>query len=211
MPDNTNTSQNPVRWIYDWTLSWADTPHGQAALFLLAFTEATFFPVPPDVLLIALILGARSRSYRLAAVCTAGSLLGAVAGFGIGYFFWETTRSFFFRHIIDPATFEDVRALYDRNLFLIIFSAAFSPIPFKVFTLASGVFADGLAAAPLTGFFTVFFVASAVGRSIRFFLIAYLLHRYGEPVRSWLEKYFNLFTLVAILLLGLLVLLSRMF
>ncbi len=72
--ESASVSRNPLRRLYDWTLSWADTPHGQLALFVLAFTEATFFPVPPDVLLIALVLGARTKAFRLAAVCTGGSL-----------------------------------------------------------------------------------------------------------------------------------------
>ncbi len=193
--------QNPVRRLYDWVLSWAGTRYGAAALFLLAFTEATFFPVPPDVLLIALVLGARPRAYWLAGVCTAGSVLGGMLGFGIGYFFWSSVQSVFFRYLFEPSTFAYVQELYNRNLFMIVISAALSPIPFKVFTVASGVFASGLTTGQWTLFLAKFVVASVVGRSIRFFAVAALLYRYGQPVKDLLERYFDLITVLAVLLL----------
>jgi membrane protein YqaA with SNARE-associated domain len=205
------SSGNPLRWLYDWVLSWAHTPHGALALFVLAFTEATFFPVPPDVLLVALVLGARSKAFRLAAICTAGSVLGAISGFGIGYFLWSSVRWFCFQYLFEPSTFHYVSQLYEGNLFVIVGAAAISPIPFKVFTIASGVFGSDFSGGRMAGFFLQFLFASVVGRGVRFFGVAFLLYRYGRPMKDWIERYFDTITILLVLLLVLAVLLFRLF
>ncbi|MCB0310156.1 MAG: DedA family protein [Bdellovibrionales bacterium] len=180
------------RQLYDWVLSWADTPYGSLALFVLAFLESSFFPIPPDVLLVALVLGARSRWAYYATLCTVGSALGGIAGYGIGYLFMDTLGQkildFYHAHEMYQSVLEKYQ-LYD---FWIVFSAAFTPIPYKVFTIASGAFKMNIA-----GFFAV----SLVGRGLRFFMVAILLYRFGEPVKRLIDKYFDLLCIAFLILL----------
>lgn len=208
-----------VRKLYDWILSWAESPFGGIALFVLAFCESVFFPVPPDPLLMALILGLPSRAWRFALICSAASVLGGMAGYGLGQFAWwndaalytpalaqaggdaalvpfTALAKFFFNHIpgFTPALFESVRLKYDLYGFWIVFTAGFTPIPYKVITITSGAF--GIS-------FPVFLLASAVSRSLRFFLLAVLLWKFGEPIKRMIDKYFNaLCLLFTILLIG---------
>jgi len=186
----------PVRRLYDWMLHWAYTPYGTPALAVLALAEASFFPLPPDPLLMALCLGAARRSFRFAAVATAASVVGGVVGYGIGALAWEATGDFFFRYVpgITPEAFLEVQTLYDRWDFWAIFVAGLTPIPYKVFTISAGVFDLDLA---------VFVLASVVSRGLRFFAVAALIHRFGRPVSGFIDRYFNFLTLLfAALLVG---------
>jgi len=190
------TRPNIVRRLYDWVLRWAWTPHGQIALFVLAFAESSFFPIPPDVLLVALVLGARERWIRLAAICSVASVLGGLAGYGIGWGLWSAVQDTFFNYIpgFTAEKFERVGDLYRQWDFWIVFAAGFTPIPYKLITITAGVFALNL---------PMFLIASAVSRSARFFLVAFLLHRYGQPIRTFIDKRFNLLALVfTVLLVG---------
>ena len=185
----------PLQWtraLYDWVLSWGESKHGQVALFFLSMAEASFFPIPPDPLLMALALGKRVRSFFYAFVCSTGSVLGAVLGYLIGAFLWDSVRDFCFTYLFSRADFAKVAELYDRYDFWIVFAAAFTPIPFKVFTVTGGVFGIN---------FPVFLIASAVGRSARFFLVAGLLFKFGPPIRSFIDRYFNLLSIVFVVLL----------
>lgn len=173
-----------LRRLYDWTLHWAHTPYGMPALFLLAVAESSVFPVPPDVLLIALVLGRRERAFRFATVCSVGSVLGGVIGYWIGYAAWEATRGFFIPHVFSAENFNRVGQWYEAGAFWYILVAAFTPIPYKVFTVAAGVYHDFV---PLW----VLVVGSVIGRSARFFLVAGLLYAFGERVRALVEKYFD--------------------
>ncbi len=194
---------NWVKRLYDWVLHWAETPYGAPALFILAFAEASFFPVPPDVLLIALALGLRKRSFWFAGVCAIASVLGAIAGYGIGHFVWwsgpgvfSSTADFFFR-VIPGFTlhgFDSIKQLYDHWNFWIIFTAGFTPIPYKVFTITAGAFDIN---------FPLFLLASIISRSARFFLIGGLIWKFGDPIRLFIDKYFNkLAFLFVVLLIG---------
>jgi len=180
------------RRLYDWVLSWAETRWGATALFFLAFTESSFFPIPPDPLLMALALGKRARSFFYAFVSSTASVLGAVLGYLIGAFLWDSVRDFCFTYLFSRADFAKVAELYDRYDFWIVFAAAFTPIPFKVFTVTGGVFGIN---------FPIFLVASAVGRSARFFLVAGLLYKFGPPIRGFIDRYFNLLSVVFVVLL----------
>ncbi len=185
-----------ARRIYDWVLHWADTPYAVTALALLAFAESSFFPIPPDVLLIAMCLGARQRSWRFALVCSISSVLGGIAGYGIGALAWSQVDQIFFTYIpgFSAETFEHVRALYLDWGILIVFTAGFSPIPYKLFTITSGVM--DLPLLPFIG-------ASAVGRAARFFLVAGLIFKLGEPVKKIIDEYFNWLALAfCVLLIG---------
>ncbi len=192
-----------LRQLYDWVLHWAETPYGPAALFLLAFAEASFFPVPPDALLIALVLGSRKKAFSFATNCTIASLIGALVGYSIGYFIWwqnpnefSSVAHFFFNNVpgFSEKLFFDVKHLYDKWNFWIIFTAGFTPIPYKVFTISAGAFQISL---------PMFILASIFSRAGRFFLVAFLIWKFGEPIKSFIDKYFNaLAILFTILLIG---------
>ncbi|NQT97484.1 MAG: DedA family protein [Candidatus Marinimicrobia bacterium] len=192
-----------LRRLYDWVLKWAETPYGPIALFILAFAEASFFPVPPDALLIALALGSRLKSLRFALNCAVASVLGAILGYGIGHFAWWTGAGefsglavFFFNHIpgFSEQLFYRIQEQYNQWNFWIIFTAGFTPIPYKVFTITAGAFNIN---------FYMFIVASIVSRSARFFLVAGLIRLYGDPIREFIDKYFNLLAILfTILIIG---------
>jgi membrane protein YqaA with SNARE-associated domain len=182
----------PLRKLYDWVLHWAHTPYGTPALFLLALAESSFFPVPPDVLLMALALGASHRSMRFALVCTAGSLIGGVIGYGIGFYGYEAIGKPIIELYHGQPVMDKVAGLYGEYGFWGVLVAAVTPIPYKVFTISSGFFKFD---------FLLFLGASAIGRSLRFFLVAGLIWKFGPPIKSFIDKYFNLLSVVFIILL----------
>jgi membrane protein YqaA with SNARE-associated domain len=187
--------RNVIRRLYDWVLSWADTRYGSPALFVLAFLESSFFPIPPDVLQIALSAGRPRRSFWYATVALVGTVLGALLGYFIGYVIWENVKDFFFgANIFSKSTFEFVCKKYDDNAFWSIFTAAFTPIPYKIFTIAAGVCKISI---------IVLIVASIIGRGMRFYLVASLMFTFGGSVRSWIDAHFNKLTIIfTILLIG---------
>jgi len=183
---------NYFRRLYDWVLSWANTPYGAIALFVLAFAESSVFPIAPDVLLIALALGATHKAFGYAVNCTVGSVLGAFLGYGIGYFLWWNSdksfspiATFFFEQVpgFTPAVFYNIKTLFEKWDFWIIFTAGFTPIPYKLFTVSGGAFQIDL---------MMFTLASVIGRGARFFLIAFLLWKFGVTIKLFIEKYFNI-------------------
>ena len=177
----------PLRPLYDWVLHWADTPYGLQALAILALAESSFFPIPPDPLLIALCLGATGRALRFAAVTTIASVVGGLLGYAIGAVVWGSVSGFFFEYVpgVTPEAFASVQGLYDRWDFWAVFMAGLTLIPYKVFTISAGVFAIN---------FPVFVLASVLSRGLRFFLLAGLIYLYGESIRSFVDRYFNLLT-----------------
>ncbi len=188
--------KNIVRRSYDWVLSWADSKYGAVALALIAFAESSFFPIPPDILLIALVLGARSRAFYFAGISAVSSVLGAMTGYVIGYFVWWTGEGefstfalLFFNHIpgFTEVLFLRIRDLYETWNFWIVFTAGFTPIPYKVFTVSAGAFNIN---------FIMFVVASIVSRGARFLLVAGLLWKFGEPIKKLIDKYFNLLAVI---------------
>jgi len=182
------------RRLYDWTLHWAETPYAVPALALLAFAESSFFPVPPDVLLIVLALGAPKRSFWFAAVCSIASVAGGLLGYAIGYFVWQGVDQFFFTYVFSEEAFRKVAELYQDNAFWAVFTAGFTPIPYKVFTITGGVCQIDLA---------TFVLASAISRSLRFFAVAALFFFFGPPIKRFIDKYFNLLAVVfTVLLIG---------
>lgn len=183
-----------VRRLYDWVLTWAESPYGGLALFLIAFAESSFFPIPPDVLLIPLCLGKTEKWLRYALLCTTGSVLGGMAGYAIGWGLWGSLDQFFFSYVpgFHEDGFEHVQTIYKEWDFWFVFIAAFTPVPYKVITISAGVF--GLN-------FIMFTLATVIGRSARFFLVAALIRKFGAPVRSIIDKWFNLLTVVFMVLL----------
>lgn len=192
------------RRLYDWVVAWAERPAGPAALFVLALAESSFFPVPPDVLLVPLVLGSPRRWVRFALSCSVASVLGGVIGFLIGLTVWSAIApTVFALHIpgLTPENFERVATLYDEYNFWIVFTAGFTPLPYKVITISAGVFALSESVASPWGFFGVFLVASAVSRSARFFLVAGLFAAFGERIRPFVDRYFNWLCLAFVVLL----------
>ena len=190
-----------IRQIYDWVLSWAYKPSGPKVLGAISFCEASFFPIPPDVLLIPLAISRRNKALLYSLICSVASVLGAGFGYFIGKFVWwadQNTFSEFANLFINYVpgftveSFQNIRSLYDEYNFIIIFTAGFTPIPFKLFTISAGAF-------NINFFFFMF--AGAVSRSARFFLVGYLIRAYGKPIQSFIEKYFNLVAILFTLFL----------
>ena len=192
---------NIVKRLYDWMLSWGNSRWGAWALFFFALAESSFFPIPPDVLLIALCLGVTSKSFRYALTCLSGSIVGAMIGYAIGCFLWQNTAgeytalaNWFFAHVFSVESFTNVGALYDKYNFWIVFTAGFTPLPYKIFTISGGLFHIN---------FVMFVVASIVSRGLRFFLIAALIWKFGAPIKVFIDKYFNLLAILfTVLLVG---------
>lgn len=182
------------RRLYDWVLAFAHHRHSTTALFLLSLAESSFFPIPPDVLLGPLCLGHRRKSWWFATVTTFASVLGAVVGYTIGWGAWEVTRGFIFQYVpgFSPEKFGTVERWYDQWGAWVLFAAAFTPIPYKVFTIAGGVFAQ-----PLLPFVLI----SIVGRGLRFFLVAGLFWWVGPKAVPFIDRYFNLLCIVFVALL----------
>ncbi len=187
-----------LKKLYNWVIHWSKTTYAQLALFLIAFSESSFFPVPPDVLLIAIVLAHPKKWLRSAVICLLGSVIGGICGYFIGRVVWDVVSPFFFKYVFSEDTFLHVKQLYQQYEFWAIFTAGFTPIPYKVFTIAGGVCRIN---------FSVFIVASVISRGARFFMVASLLRIFGEKVKVFIEKYFNLLTILftALLIGGFLV------
>jgi membrane protein YqaA with SNARE-associated domain len=167
------------RKLYDWTFRLAGHRHAIGWLALISFAESSFFPIPPDVVVIPMVLARRDRAWTIAAVVTVSSVLGGMAGYAIGYFLWESVG----RALADlygmTARVEALRATFNDYGAWFILAKGLTPIPFKLVTIASG----------LAHFnFGLFVLCAAVTRGARFFLIAGLLKRYGAPMQTFIEK-----------------------
>ncbi len=181
-----------LRRLYDWVLSWAETPYGTWALFLLALAESSFFPIPPDVLLIALAISIPARAFRYALICAAGSLLGGVGGYAIGYQFMDLIGMRIVEFYGVTQQYDAVGNLYDRYNAWAVGIAGFTPIPYKVFTISAGAFKIN---------FLIFFIASAISRSARFFLVGWLIYAFGPEIRQFIDRYFNILAVLFVVLL----------
>lgn len=178
--------------LYGWILHWGKTPYGTWALFILAFSESSFFPIPPDVLLIALSVVLPRKSLRYALVCSVGSILGGCFGYLIGWQFMATVGDAIIRFygLIDK--YEYIQQLYSLYDAWVVGIAGFTPIPYKVFTITAGAFRIN---------FVVFLVASAVSRSARFFIVGGLIYLFGPKIESFIERYFNALAIAFVILL----------
>ena len=179
-----------LRKLYDWALSWAHKKYSSLALFVLAFAESSFFPIPPDVLQIALSVSKPKKSFFYALISSIGSVLGGILGYFIGLFLFDTIGSLIINTLGYQAQFQSVGNIYKSYAFLAILASAFTPIPYKVFTIAAGFWQVGLF--PLI-------MASIVGRSARFFLVASLIYFFGPRMKEFIDKYFNLLTIIFII------------
>ncbi len=184
--------KSPLRWfrkMYAWTIHWSKKKEAPYALFGIAFIESSFFPVPPDVLLIAMTLGNRKKWFVYAAICTLGSVLGALLGYFIGWGLFETVGKLIVSTYHLEEVIQIVGRKYQENAFLTIFTAAFTPIPYKAITITAGLFKISLG---------ILVVASIIGRAGRFFLVAGSLRIFGKKIEDSIEKYFDIFSLVLV-------------
>jgi len=203
MPDDVAVAEAAVgpvpRWaihrrLYDWVLLFAHHKHSSSALFAISFAESSFFPIPPDVLLAPLCMGHRDKALRFATVATVASVLGAILGYAIGWGLWGALDHVFYEYVpgFTPEKFAVVAQWYDAWGVWVLFAAAFTPIPFKVFTIAGGVFHQPL---------LLLIGVSIIGRGLRFYLVAGAFWWIGPKAMPFIDKYFNLLCLLFVVLL----------
>lgn len=174
-----------LRRLYDWVIAKAGTPQATWALALVSFVESSFFPIPPDVMLVPMCLANRRRALWYATVCTLASVAGGFLGYAIGYYLWEAIGSWVIQSYGLGAKFDEFQKAFAEYGWWIIVIKGMTPIPYKLITIASGV-----AHFPLLAFT----VASVLSRGMRFFLVAGLLYFFGAPIRAFIEKYLTLLT-----------------
>ena len=181
-----------IKDLYNWVLGWANSPYGTLALFIVAFTESSFFIVPPDVLLIALAISKPQRAFFYALISTVGSVLGGLFGYFIGVKVMQTIGApiLEFYGVMDK--FEYVKTMYHQYDAWAVGIAGFTPIPYKLFTIAGGAAGINIA---------VFFFASLISRGARFFLVSGLIYFFGQRIKNFIDKYFNLLSIIFVVLL----------
>jgi membrane protein YqaA with SNARE-associated domain len=172
-----------IRRLYDWVISWADRPGGIWALFVLSFCESSFFPIPPDVLLIALSVGAPKKSFKFALVCSVGSVFGGMFGYLIGWQFMDIVGDKIIALYGLTDKVEYIASLFNEWDAWAVSIAGFTPIPYKLFTISAGAF--GIS-------FPIFVISSFASRTLRFVLVAALIYYFGASIRTFIERYFNL-------------------
>ena len=183
-----------LKRLYDWTISLAESKHALWALAFVAFVESSVFPIPPDILMIPMIIATPKRAFLIAGIALVASVLGGMLGYFIGWGAFESIGKPVLEFYGKDAYFEEFSTKYNEWGAWAVLIAGITPFPYKVITILSGV----------TGLnFMVFMVASIIARGFRFFLVAGLLWKFGEPIRDFIEKRLGLmFTLFMILLLG---------
>lgn len=183
-----------LRKLYDWTLEWSKSPYAPYALFAIAFAESSFFLIPPDVLLIAMVIATPLKWSKYAFITLLGSVLGGIFGYFIGFGLYETigVKIVNFYNLND--LINSIKIKYEANGFLTVFIAAFTPIPYKLITISAGLFKISI---------WTMIIASVIGRGLRFFLVAGLLRIFGEKISRIIDKYFDVLSLIfSALLIG---------
>lgn len=181
-----------LRKLYDWVLQWAQTPYGTAALILNSFCESSFFPIPPDALLMAMGLATPAKAFRYAFLCSVASVLGGILGYYIGLELMDLVgfRILHFYGAMDK--YQVIGELYRHYDAWAVGIAGFTPIPYKIFTVAAGAFQIN---------FGVFVLASVISRSARFYLVAGLVYFFGSSIKGFIDRYFNLLSILFVILL----------
>ena len=184
---------NLLRKLYDWTLEKSKDPKAPWFLAIISFSESSFFPIPPDIILIPMVIAKRAKAWFFAFICTISSVLGGVAGYFIGYFFYLTIGEFIIELYSYQNEYSDFQSKYEGGIWLwFVFFAGLTPFPFKIITIASGALKINM----------ISFIAIAlVSRGLRFYLVATLLKFFGNYIKEYIDKYFNLFTFVFFILL----------
>ncbi|MDB5510067.1 MAG: DedA family protein [Hyphomicrobiales bacterium] len=189
--------------LYHWTLSLAESPRATWALGGIAFAESSFFPIPPDVILVPMSLARPKRAWFYAGLCTICSVAGGILGYAIGWLLWDTVGAWLINLYGYAARMDAVKAGYDQWGWLFILVKGLTPIPYKLVTIVSGL---------LEYNFFLFVLLSLITRGARFFLLAGLLHKFGEPIKRLLERHFATFMiLIVVMIVGGFWLAGRMF
>ena len=183
---------NFLKNIYIWTLKKAENKNAKWYLSLIAFAESSFFPIPPDILLIPMALASKARALFYAFICTFFSVLGGILGYAIGYFFYNSVGINIVEFYHLENSFDVFGNYYKEFGILIVLGAGITPFPYKFITIASGVFGLNI---------FLFIIISIIGRGLRFYLIAILLYFFGEKIKLIIDKYFNILTIVFFILL----------
>jgi membrane protein YqaA with SNARE-associated domain len=181
-----------MRALYEWTMDLAAHKHARWGLALISFVESSVFPIPPDIILIPMVLAQRAMAWVYATSCTLSSVAGGVMGYAIGYFLFDTVGTAILDFYGKAEEFSTFQAQYNEWGVWIVLIAGLTPFPYKIITIASGVTALN---------FPIFIVASLIARGIRFFAVAALLWYFGEPIRAFIDKYFGLLSIVFVVLL----------
>ena len=183
---------NFLKRIYNWTLKKAQHKNAKWYLSLISFVESSFFPIPPDILLIPMALASKANALFYAFICTLFSVLGGILGYAIGYFFYNSVGIYIvdFYHLEN--SFNIFESYYKEFGILIVLGAGITPFPYKFITIASGVFGLNI---------FLFIIVSIIGRGLRFYFIAILLYFFGEKIKLFIDKYFNILTIVFFILL----------
>ena len=181
-----------LRSLYNWTLKKAENKYSSWILSIVAFAESSFFPVPPDILLIPMIIAKRVKAWTYAFICTSSSVLGGIVGYAIGYFFYNSIGVLIVDAYHLSNSFNTFESYYNEYGILIVLGAGFTPFPFKFITIASGVFNLNI---------ILFIITSIMARGLRFYLLAGLLFIFGEKIKVLIDKYFNMLAILFIILL----------
>lgn len=204
--------RQPMKWtrnLYDWVLGWGESKHGSTALFVMSLAEASFFPIPPDALLIGLCMGAHKRWLKFALICSTGSVIGGALGYLIGYAAYEIVGESILSFVAslsgsDPDEMLKLAQYWFNEKEIwgqpvgpwAVGVAGFTPIPYKVFTIAAGFFEMS---------FLIFILASVISRSARFFVVAGLIgllfDKYGDRIKQIIDRYFNSLAIAFVILL----------
>jgi len=185
-------ARGAVKRLYDRCMAWIAGPYGVWVLFAIAFVESSFFPIPPDVFLIAMCIAAPTRAFKYAAVCAVGSAAGGAFGYGLGLWFMDSLGQQIIAWYGLDEKYHQVQDLYRAYDIWAVGAAGFTPLPYKLFTITAGAFQLN---------FPTFLTVSLVSRAARFFIVAAFIWKFGEPVQRYIDKYFNILSIVFMVLL----------
>lgn len=181
-----------LRKIYDWTLKKSSHPKASWFLSIVSFAESSVFPIPPDIILIPMIIANKFKAWFYASICTISSVLGGIVGYMIGYFFYNSLGIIIVEYYSFSDQFSNFETYYNNLGFWIVLGAGFTPFPFKIITIASGVFGLNIIA---------FILVSFIARGLRFFILAALLRIFGNFINKFIDKYFNILAILFFILL----------
>ena len=185
---------NLLRKLYDWTLEKSKDSKAPWFLAFISFSESSFFPIPPDIILIPMVIANRIKAWTYATICTVSSVLGGVLGYFIGFFFYNSVGIMIVQYYSLENLFSSFESSYNDYGILIVLGAGFTPFPFKFITIASGLFSLNL---------SLFISVAFIARGLRFFLVAGLLKLFGNFIKNLIDRYFNIIaTLFFLLLIG---------
>ena len=181
-----------IKSLYNWTISLSATPYALWALAIIAFTESSFFPIPPDILLIPLILARPKNAYLIALIATIASVLGGGLGYYIGFKLYEAIGAAIINFYHAQQLFYEFQTEFNKYGAMAVLFAGITPFPYKIITISSGI--AGMS-------FYQFLIFSVIARGARFFIIAILLRLYGETIRNFIERHLNLLFILFVILL----------